>query len=254
VPLAQLLRRRRRQAGAVAATVGVIAAVVTLTATAASAATGPGFYAMEGVDGATFQVLSNPARDLVNGDADDNLYFLSTSATGIRRLPFALHAYNQTYRNIAVDSNGLIDLGDPANTTERSQDLNPCLPTALSHPVVAPYWDDLDFRTSDTSHGFPDGIFTKTSGTAPHRTFLVSWQGEELDTHLPVLAQVAFHEGSQNVAFTYGTDGGASATVAIQSQGGVSSDQWSCNTGSTTSVTSGLRIALAHHNGTEPPA
>lgn len=238
-----------------ATTVGVLAAVVTLAATAASAASGPGFYALEGVSGATFQVLSNPTRDLVNSDADDNLYFLSTSGTGITRLPFALRAYNQTFKNIAVDSNGLIDLGDPANQTQVAQNTNQCMPTpALTHPAVAVYWDDLVFRTADTSHGFPDGIFTKTSGSAPHRTFLVSWQGTELDTGLPVLAQVAFHEGSQNLSFTYGTNGGASATVGIQSLNGVSSDQWSCNTGSTMSVTSGLRISLVHHDGTEPPA
>jgi hypothetical protein len=126
--------------------------------------------------------------------------------------------------------------------------------TALTHPAIAVYWDDLDFRTADTSHGFPDGIFTRLSGTAPHRTFLVSWQGEELDTHRPVLAQVGFHEGSQAITLHYGTDGGASATVGIQSQNGVSSDQWSCNTGSDISVTTGLRIDLAHHDGPEPPA
>ena len=237
-----------------AATVGVIAAVVTLTATAASAATGPGFYALEGVNGAAFQVLSSPTRDLVNSDADDNLYFLSTTGTGIKRLPFALHAYNQTYQNVVVDSNGLLELGVAANTTQRSQDVNQCLPTAVfGHPIVAPYWDDLDFRTADTSHGFPDGIFTKTSGTAPHRTFLVSWQGEELSTKRSVLAQVAFHEGSQNLSFSYGTDGGASATIGIQSKQALSSDQWACNSGSNTSVTDGLRIGLVHHDGMEPP-
>lgn len=235
-----------------ATAVGVAAAVLMLTATAASAA-GPGFYSMESVSGATFRVLS--AHDLVNSDADDNVYFLSTSGAGIHRLPFAVHAYNLTFQNIAVDSNGLIDLGDPANQTQRAQDVNQCMPTtALDHAAIAVYWDDLVFRTADTSHGFPDGIFTTTVGTAPHRTFFVSWQGTELDTGLPVLAQVAFHEGSQNLGFTYGTNGGASATVGIQSKGAVSSDQWSCNTGSAMSVTTGLRIALAHHNGTEPPA
>jgi hypothetical protein len=42
--------------------------------------------------------------------------------------------------------------------------------------------------------------------------------------------------------------------VGIQSKQGLSSDQWSCNTGSNLSVTSGLRIALTHHDGTEPAA
>jgi hypothetical protein len=191
----------------------------------------------------------------VQSDADDDLFFLSTAGRGLARLPFPLHAYDQTYRNVAVDSNGVVVLGVTDTGTMRAQDVNQCMPTGVfGHPAIAPYWDDLDFRTADTSHGFPDGIFTKTSGRAPHRTFVVSWQGEELLTHRTVLAQVAFHEGTQNLSFTYGTDGGASATVGIQSKQQLSSDQWSCNTGSTASVTSGLRISLVHHDGTEPPA
>lgn len=249
-----LLRRStNRWLRRVVTAIGVASAVLTLTATASSAATGPGFYAMEGVNGATFQLLSK--GDLVQSDADDNLYFLSTSGRGLGRLPFALHAYDQTYQNIAVDSNGVIVLGVTNTGTTLAPDVNQCLPTSVfGHPAIAPYWDDLDFRTADTSHGFLDGIFLRTSGTAPHRTFLVSWQGEELHTHQGVLAQVAFHEGVQNLSFAYGTSGGASATVGIQSKQQLSSDQWSCNTGSDISVTSGLRIALAHHNGTEPPA
>lgn len=235
------------------AAAGAAAAALTMSATTASAATGPGFYAMEGVTGVSFPVLSS--GDLVQSDADDNLYFLSTTGQGVNRLPFPVKAYDQTFPDIAVDSNGLVDLGVSANQTMRAQDVNQCMPTSvLTHPAIAPYWDDLDFRTADTSHGYPDGIFTKTSGTAPHRTFRISWQGEELDTHRNVLAQVTFHEGSQHLTFTYGTDGGASATVGIQSKRAVSSDQWSCNTGSTMSVTTGLRISLDHHDGMEPPA
>jgi hypothetical protein len=246
-------RSRRSTLRRLAVAAGAAAAVLALVATAASAATGPGFYAMKGATGASFQVLST--NDLVNIDTDDSLFGLSTTGTGKGRLPFPLHAYDQTYQTVVVDSNGVVDLGTTVTALGRSLDVNQCMPTGVfTHPAVAAYWDDLTFRTADTSHGFPDGIFTRTSGTAPHRTFLVSWQGVELDTNRPVLAQVAFHEGSQNLTFTYGTDGGASATVGIQSKEGLSSDQWSCNTGSNLSVTSGLRIALTHHDGTEPAA
>src|SRR5947209_5333814 len=110
-------RRWRRRAAALFA---VVAAVLTLTATtAASAATGPGFYALEGVEGTAFHVLST--GNLVTTEADDSVFFLATSGRGLTRLPFALHAYNQAYQNIALDSNGFVELGVTAAQVQRSQ-------------------------------------------------------------------------------------------------------------------------------------
>lgn len=232
-----------------AATTGAAAAAVLMTATAASAA-GPGFYALSGTPGATFQQLKT--GDLVNIDTDDSLFPLSTSGQGLGKLPFPVHAYDQTYQNLVVDSNGNIRLGANAGR-QLSQDHEQCLPsTVFGVPVIAVYWDDLDFRTADTSHGFPDGIFTRTAGTAPHRTFTVSWQGEELDTHRSVLAQVTFAEGSQKLTFVYGTDGAASATVGVQSKEQLSSTEWTCDSGATDAVTAGLRIVATHHEGMPP--
>jgi hypothetical protein len=102
-------------------------------------------------------------------------------------------------------------------------------------------------------HPFPDGVFVHTAGSAPHRTFTVSWQGNEDDTGNPVLAQAVFSEGSQNLAFLYGRRGGASATIGIQSKQQLSATEWNCDFGSDVVVAGGLRIAATHQNG-EPPA
>lgn len=234
-----------------AATAGAALAAVVLTGTAASAA-GPGFYTLSGTPAATtFQPLKT--GNLVDQEADDSLWLVSTSGSGLGRLPFLVHAFDQTYQQIGIDSNGNVRLGANA-AMPLPQDHNQCLPTDTSFgsPVLAAYWDDLVFRTADASHGFPDGVFVRTSGAAPHRKFTVSWQGVELLTQRPVLAQLVLAEGSQTMTFVYGTDGGASATVGVQSKQRLTSTGWTCDTGANDSVTAGLRITATHHEGTQP--
>ena len=226
--------------------VGVAAAVVVLTAGTA-AATGPGAYFQTTSTGATFSVLKT--NNLVKGLVDDQVFGLSTTGTGLQRLPFPLHLYNQTYQNVVVSSNGNVQLGvTPAQGTTAF--VNECLPTTtFGHPAVLPYWDDLFFDSADTTHGFPDGIFLRTAGTAPHRTFTVSWQGlENHDNAAEVLAQVIFKEGSQNVSYVYGTFGGASATIGIQSKQQLSRTQFTCNPGLPDPVSPTMKIALQHTN------
>ena len=58
--------------------------------------------------------------------------------------------------------------------------------------------------------------------------------------------------GSQTITLVYGTDGGASATVGVQSKQGLSTSEWTCDTGADDSVTAGLRIVATHHEG-QPP-
>jgi hypothetical protein len=106
----------------------------------------------------------------------------------------------------------------------------------------------LAFGVPGASLGFPDGIVVKTAGRAPHRTLTVSWQGQENLTLNPVEAQVVFSEGSQTIRCFYGRDGGASATIGIQSKEQLSWASWSCNSGSGSTVTQGLQIAWMHQN------
>ena len=228
----------------------VAGAVVVLTATQADAVT-TGHYNFAASGGASFTFLTS--GNLVSGVADDSLYYLSTTATGIHRLPFALHLYNQTYTNLGIDTNGNVRPG-LANGAGSSTFSNDCLPTAqVGKPLVAPFWDDLFFDSTDTSHGFTEGVFVRTSGTAPHRRFMVSWQGHFFSASSALVeAQVIFTEGSQTVQYldalngssTNPQSGGSSATIGIQSKQQIDSTQWSCNTAN--AVFSGLKLTAVH--------
>jgi hypothetical protein len=222
---------------------GAVALLLVFTAGPANAV-GPGSYTIASTTGATFAQLSS--GNLVSGTADDVLYALSTTGTGLHRLPFALHLYNQSYTNAVISTNGNIQPGVTSGNNEFSND---CLPTNvfLGRPSVLPFWDDLYFDSNDTSHGFTEGVFVRTSGSAPHRKFLVSWQGHLFsDAGSQVMAQVTFTEGSQNLTYVYGRSGGGSATVGIQSKQQLSSTEWTCNAGGTP-LASGQKLTLTHH-------
>src|SRR5206468_2450579 len=109
----------------------------------------------------------------------------------------------RTYANVQVSSNGNLTFGSTGGSAAFG---NQALPTTdFSAPTMMPFWDDLFFDPADTSHAFEEGIFTKTRGEAPHRVFTISWQGNAYNNPAYiVLAQVIFHQGSQNVQFRYG--------------------------------------------------
>lgn len=230
----------------------VAVAIVVLTATQAGAVT-TGTYAIAKTTGASFTFLTSGNLVPPNSQADDVLYYLSTTGSGINRLPFALHLYNQSYTNIAVSTNGNVQPGviSPGGSATFSND---CLPTGqVGKPLVAPFWDDLFFDSGDTSHGFMEGVFVRTSGTAPNRKFMVSWQGHFFSASSALVeAQVIFTEGSQTVRYIYGLNGtstnpqsgGSSATIGIQSKQQLSFTQWSCNQAN--AVGSGVKLTLTH--------
>jgi hypothetical protein len=222
-----------------------MAALLVLVTAAPAQAITPGRYTISASGGATFSLITS--NNLVHGSADDVLFYLSTTGSGLTRLPFALHLYNQTYTNIAISTNGNVQPGVTSGGGTAAF-TNNCLPsTTFGRPAVLPYWDDLFFDSNDTSHGFMEGVFLKTSGSAPHRKFTVSWQGHELGGGgRLVQAQAIFSEGSQTVTYRYGLNGGASATVGIQSKQQLSATQWTCNSGSTSAVTSGMRLTFLH--------
>lgn len=222
-----------------------LAAILGLMALPGSAAAAPGNYTINAGNGATFSLLTT--HNLVSGTADDQLFYLSTTAPALQGLPFPIKAYNHTYRKVAVSTNGNIQLG-VASGGGTAAFSNNCLPTTtFPTATIMPYWDDLFFDSNDTSHGFVEGVFRQKMGQAPHRTFTVSWQGHEFsDAGRLVFAQVIFTEGSQKITFVYGRDGGASATVGVQAPQQQTSAQWTCNSGSTTAVTSGRRLVFVH--------
>lgn len=214
-------------------------------------AVGPGNYQMTISTNGAFTLFT--ANNLLTGTTDDAVFQLSTTATGPAHLPFPLTFYNQTYKVVAVSSNGNLQFTS-ANLATAAYS-NDCLPSGtFAAAVAAPFWDDLYFVPSDTSHFFREGIFTKTKGAKPHRTFTISWQGHFFNSETNfALAQIVFHEGTQNPTFVYGADGmppEATLTVGVQAPGGATahSTQWTCNgAGLGQGVQAGLKLTFKHH-------
>jgi hypothetical protein len=248
---AALARAQRAVVGGVAAVL-----IVVLTATSAGAA-GPGRYGIVGSPDGHYMTLSQ--RNLVTGvdDTDDSYFFLSTSGTGAHRLPFRIGLYNQWYRDIVISTNGNIVLGVTSADALNDRDPNPgCLYSVQKpFPAVFPFWDDLVFTPGDTSLGFPQGVFVRTTGRAPHRVFTVAWQGARFQQPdvttppVPVEAEAIFREGTQKVVFVYGTAGGDAATIGVQSPPQFNRwTQYACNSGDPETVTNGRQLAFVHVN------
>jgi hypothetical protein len=229
---------------------GLVAAMALLAmAGTASAATPPGHYTISANGGAVFPLQTS--GNLVSGASDDHVYYLSTTGTGLQKLPFTINYYNHGYKKIGISTNGNIQFGvDPVNVPGTTEYANDCLASpAFAKTVAMPFWDDLYFDSTDTSSGFVEGVFVKTKGSPPHRTFAVNWQGHRYnESGVKVLARAVFTEGSQTLTYTYGVPGGGSATIGTQFAGGTTDTQWSCNSGSGTTVTNGMKLTFLHAN------
>lgn len=212
------------------------AAPVAQAAAPAAQAAPEGHYAVSANGGATFALLNS--NNLFPSGADDAIVTLSTTSAGALRLPFPVRIYGVSKSSMVVSSNGNIQFFSAANTFT-----NDCLPTSiLPGRMLAVFWDDLFM---DAAAG--QGVFTRTSGASPHRKFIVSWQARQFSsTGDQVRAQVVFTEGSQNIRMVYGANGGGSATVGLQAHNTGPATQWTCNSGTTNAVVSGLRLDFLH--------
>jgi hypothetical protein len=223
------------------------AALVVLIATPAVAA-GPGGYGIAPGRG-TFATLTT--NQLVPpGGGNDQMFYLSTSGTtGRSRLPFPLKVYNQTYRNIAISSNGNVQLGvvSPGGDPDIWRDDRDCIPTVrdFGAAVIFPLWSfGMRYNTAGG-----EGIYLRTQGTFPHRTFTISWQGQfQVSADAPANFQVAFREGSQTMTFTYGElTPQILVSIGIQSRLKGAYTQWYCHERGIY-PTEGTRLTLGHVN------
>jgi hypothetical protein len=207
------------------ALVGVVSAIG-LAFWAAPAFAAQGSYSVTQQDGIGFPLLST--RNLVTTPtADDVLYRVGTTMSGAAHMPFSVKAYNTSYSKLTISSNGNVQFG-VCCSGGNAVFTNAALPAAdFPKPAFAVFWDDLYYVPGDTGHFFREGIFTKVSGSAPHRRFVISWQGHSFNSEAYfVLAQVVFNEGSQTVQFRYGASDlqgtfNPSETIGVQGTGGV---------------------------------
>src|SRR6185369_6353235 len=143
-------------------------------------------------------------------------------------MPFTLTIDGTGYTTVAISTNGWLEFG--GNTcvsgcgTANSDPVNTTLPTSKhTNPFLAPFWDDLQT--------FGNGIRYGTVGTSPNRTFIVDYDGVDVDPAVEggsaddLHLQVEIHEGSNLINVRYhdtgsGTASGTGATIGWQGAGG----------------------------------
>ena len=214
-------------------------ALVLLAATPAVAAVGA--YGIAPGSG-TFATLTT--RNLANDMTNDQMFYLSTTAPALRRLPFPIRVYDATFRRIAISSNGNVQFGI-ASPGGNPTSFHECIPTTtdFAAPVAFVLWGiGLRYNTNDG-----EGIFLRTQGTAPNRTFTISWQGEfQVSAEAPANAQIRFRENSRTITYTYGElTTQTLVTIGIQSRLRDSYTERFCN-GHGRYPTNGTRLTLGY--------
>ena len=141
-------------------------------------------------------------------------------------LPFPFFFYGQTYNTAFVSTNGNLNF-QAANTTFS----NTAIPsTATPNAAIYPMWDDLNVVSGTGS------MWTRTTGTAPNRSFLVEWRNVDFfNTTLRVDLEAQLNEDGTIVTRYRNIDTdpreqGNSATVGIENAAGTIALQYSFNT------------------------
>jgi hypothetical protein len=152
-------------------------------------------------------------------------------------LPFTIPFYGLNYNSISITTNGSAAFG-----TASATQTNVHIPTTgAPNAAIFPLWDDLFVDG-------PAGIFTGTTGSAPHRKFIIEWRNVR-----------SFFDSSQRVTFAaeLGEDGsivyrykdvngssfatGTSASIGIENETGTVGFEYSFEQGV---VSNGLAIAF----------
>ena len=221
---------------------GCAVALTAVAATALASVAGPAHasgdsYSISASTGQSF-VTAGPG-DLFPAGADDAVTVLSTSGSGVHKLPFPITVYGGSYNRVVVSSNGNLQFTGGAGSTAYYND---CLPSGnFNYPVIAPFWDDIVIGPRTT--GVSEGLFVQTRGLRPHRQFVVNWRGHHFSDGTPIRAGVIFTEGSPVFSFQYLQNDAADASIGVQRAASGPATQWACNQGA--SVFPGLKLRLA---------
>src|SRR5439155_24465362 len=127
----------------------------------------------------------------------------------------------------------------------RSTYYNACLPSPGStlNNAILGYSADLNMVSTITTT-FALGIYTRTDGSSPNRTFTVEWRAcKYAGTACNEYAnfEIVLYESGEQFDIIYGRvdDGGTAATVGVQKRTGQRHTNFECNTGG---LTNGLKV------------
>lgn len=191
--------------------------------------TGGAFYnPIPNVVPSTFENLTDPAV-FPPGTVTRILSNINDGAAQAA-VPFTFDFFGRGYNVLCISSNGLLnfDRANPSNPTCNADPNNTNLNVDANpaQPVIAPFWDDLQFTQAGT-----DAVYYATTGPVGARRFIVQWNqaggflgGTVTPTSDTFTFQAALFESSGNIEFRYldVTDGtdlrnfGNSATVGIR--------------------------------------
>lgn len=148
-----------------------------------------------------YYFVTNPGATIVPGVVDTGNH--ADDGSTVIPLPFPYQLYDMVFTSVAVGSNGHLTFGGVNNSS------NPgCIPVAGPSYVIAPYWTGqcTTARTNVTCTGC--GIFTSTSGTAPHRIFNIEYRTRYYNSGgdgVPLNYEVRLFEGQVGYEVIYGT-------------------------------------------------
>jgi hypothetical protein len=221
----------------------------------APAATSYGFTSSTGASisgGGTLVPGSSADDDVLNFTAPFSFSIYDTAVPSGSTIRLGTNGHIRIESSGAVQS-AVTNAALPSNGGSGS-------PFPAGLPVLMPYWDDLDLRTTTTTGG---GIYTEVTGSPGSQTLKIEWRarnyvaGQALATPNVQFA-VYFHENSNSFEYVYASTGGtgsfvsgASATVGVQSATtGPNFTQFSFNS---PSLSSGLMLSATRPAGSCSP-
>ncbi|WP_325158210.1 carboxypeptidase regulatory-like domain-containing protein [Actinophytocola sp.] len=159
-------------------------------------------------------------------------------------LPFGFFFYGRTYNTAFLNTNGALNF-----LAANSSFSNTAIPsTSAPNAAIYPFWDDLLLDSSSR-------VFSKTSGTAPNRQFVIEWRNAmffggasssriDFETVLNENGEIVLAYRGLDPA--QGRETGNSATVGIENETGTDALQYSLNA-STLNDTQSIRFKLPPH-------
>ncbi len=131
----------------------------------------------------------------ITGGTNANSIEADDALTSPISLGFTLNYGGVNYTHIKASSNGFIHL-DTSNTNSRTgNDLD-----NVAEPIIAPLWDDLDGRASNSKATYI------TTGTTPNQVFTfewIKWEWNYTSGNEVISFQVKIYEGSNKIEFIY---------------------------------------------------
>lgn len=198
------------------------------------------------VDSSVQYVKSAATHDFRDVSATGTALTLGDDSFHNASLGFTFTFFGEEQTTVTVSSNGYLTFGGNGSVFQNAPIPNSGQPNRL----IAPLWTDLDPSTRGK-------VYTQTRGSAPNREFVVQWNAVP---HFPDLGDSTFQavlkEGSNEVLFhyrdvTFGAaehDGGASATIGVESVAGTTGVQHA----GTVQANTSLRFAVSTNPSPSP--